>query len=220
MTIESTADDGFVDAIRDILSERWPHHGNPIDVADDITATTDLIADAYAPRIAAARRSAERAGSEVRTYAERDRMLHALLLQAKKTAQLFLDGKERAVAVAEHAQRCLDGVRHKAEETRGDGNEMISIAEILPLLTGSLQPEGPRLPIVVGIQPDTRWTYGAFRPASAGDETPRTHYPLIGWAVVANSAFRTNVEPAFLVEGTAVTQTGLLRNGLILDRIL
>jgi hypothetical protein len=218
---ESESGDGFAHIVREILSERWPDHGDAETVAADLTETTELIAAAYAPRIAMVRQLAERRQSEMRTLADRDRALHALLLQAKKSAGLFLDGQQRATVWAEAVQATLDRIRHKLEDVRAQGTEMVSLAELLPLLSTSPAPEASRAPVVVAIQPDRTWTMGSFKATASDESTPLTHYAFVGWSVVLHSTVpRTVLEPVFLIEGQAITQTGLLRNGLVLVQLL
>jgi hypothetical protein len=201
--------DSFAEIVHDILAERWPEQ--------DETAVNEVaarITDAYVPRVGAERMRAVRTQREMRALVDRDAALHNLLAQAKRSAQLFLDGQDGALAQLEGHRAVLRRVAVLAE-TAEDG--MVSVAELRPLLQPPAATAGPRLPFMIGIHPATVFAMGTFtRGTMPNPDDLRAHYPFAGWAIVLHggpTAVTTVVEPAFLVDGLPVAQSILAIRG-------
>lgn len=212
--------DSFAEIVHDIVAERWPVESDDPTAIDEVTAR---VVDAYVPRVGTERQRASRAEREMRALVDRDACLHTLLTQARRSAGILLDGQDAALAQVDGLRAVLARVNALLDSTEADpaaDTAMVSVAELRPLLRPPLVGAGPRLPVVIAVQPDRAWTMGDFtRGAAAAPEDPRAHYPFIGWACVLHGGVHGVIEPAFLVDGVPVTQSTLQMRGYTLERL-
>ncbi len=212
--------DSFAEIVHDIVAERWPVETDDPTAIDEVTAR---VVDAYVPRVGAERQRAFRADREMRALVDRDACLHTLLTQARRSAGLLLDGQDAALAQVDGLRSVLARVNQlldAADDSPNDGPAMVSVAELRPLLRPPLVGAGPRVPVVIAVQPDRAWTMGDFtRGQNPAPEDPRAHYAFIGWAVVLHGGVHGVIEAAFLVDGAPVPQSTLQMRGYTLERL-
>jgi hypothetical protein len=206
--------DAFADAVRDILRERLPNTS-----AEEIESVTDLIADAYIPRIKSARRRSDFAEGEMHALLDRDRAMHEVVAQARRTAQLFLDGQTRERVIRSQLDHVLREVRRLTTQAAAAGASTLDADTVAAILATGVYVPDPGGPVPIAVRPDNRYNLGVFT-SQLEPAGRRFRYAFIGWSVVLRGDPTSEVEPCFLVDGVVVPRCVLESRGLKMYQLI